>query len=189
MKRKSVGKLALEVHDRTDGAMDRLVRQYQDSLFNYALRLLGNRMDAQEVTQDTLLRAYFALATSYSRDRCATLILRPWLFRITRNLAYNTHRARRARREEPLEASSESHPSFFPSQLQNSGDLQVLEKALNCLPEEEREAVMLRFMEELSYREISKIVGRSEAAARGKVFRALEKLRSLMSEQEESHAV
>src|SRR5437868_14440770 len=96
------GSLALAVRGGERGAVELLVRTYQDQLFGYALRLLQDRSDAQEVTQDAFLRAYQALTRRYGEEQCRALALRPWLFRIARNLAYNRRRARRSAQEEPL---------------------------------------------------------------------------------------
>src|SRR5688500_11940622 len=78
--------LALAVHQRSSGAFERLVEQFEARLFNYAERLLQNRFDAQEVVQDTFLRAHDALTRQYDAVRAGELTLKPWLFRITRNL-------------------------------------------------------------------------------------------------------
>src|SRR5512135_2300845 len=88
--------IALAVHQDDDGAVERLVRAYQDQLYSYALRMLRDSFDAEEVTQDAFIRACRTLTASYDPDRCRHLEMRPWLFRITRNLALNRIRARKS---------------------------------------------------------------------------------------------
>src|ERR1051326_2986294 len=73
--------LALSVHRCQSGAFERLIDQYESALFNYAHGILQNPFDAQEVVQDALMRADKALTRQYDEARCATLALRPWLFR------------------------------------------------------------------------------------------------------------
>lgn len=176
--------LAVAVHGNVDGALECLVRTYQDRLFSYALHLLANPFDAQEITQDAFLRAYRALTTRYDEAKCAGLVLGPWLYRIARNLAHNRRRTRRSRREMPLEESGDGHVSLLrcppeaARSLEATEQTRILQLALGRLKPEGRDVILLRFMEEMSYAEIAAIIGASEASVRGKVFRALGKLRS-----------
>src|SRR5512147_867998 len=76
-----------------DGSFEALVLAHQDRLYSIALRLLGDRRDAEEAAQDAFVRAYRALAT-YESERILDLRLRPWLATIVLNLC----RSRLARR-------------------------------------------------------------------------------------------
>jgi len=187
--------LALAVHADEPGAVERLVRTYQDPLFGYALRLLQDSADAQEVTQDTFLRAYHALTARYDEAQCRKLALRPWLFRITRNLAYNRRRALRSAREEPLPEADGWHIPALRYESRTAQDLETqeerarLEHALARLNRASRELILLRFVEELPYAEIAAVVGGSEASVRGKVFRALRQLRTILMEMEAQDAM
>src|SRR5258708_20528669 len=80
---------ALSVHRCQSGAFERLIDRFETSLYNYAHGILQNPFDAQEVVQDALMRAHKALTRQYDEARCATLLLRPWLFRTVRNLSLN----------------------------------------------------------------------------------------------------
>jgi RNA polymerase sigma factor (sigma-70 family) len=186
---KSGGKfenLAVAVHRKSDGALEYLVRTYQDRLFNYALRLIANSSDAQEITQDTFLRAHRALTARYDEARCAGLLLGPWLYRITRNLAHSRRHRRAARKEMPIEGAGDRNapmlrcPPEAARNIEASERTRTLDLALDHLGPEGRELIVLRFMEEMSYAEIAAIVGTGEASVRGKVFRALGKLRSTL---------
>jgi RNA polymerase sigma-70 factor (ECF subfamily) len=188
-------RLALDVHRGRRGAFESLVQDHQDSLFGYALRLVQDPGDAQDVTQDALLRAYRALTSAYDDERCRTLELRPWLFRITRNLALNRLRARRTERETPLPEPDGYHevalrvPGIGAESLAARERRRELERALGRLSRELRELVQLRYVENLSYAEIAAVAGGSEAAVRGKVFRALGRLRAHLNEKEACHAM
>ncbi len=181
------GNLALAVRANLDGSLEGLIRMYQDELYGFALRLLRNPLDAQEVTQDTFLSAHRALTMRYNEERCRNLVLRPWLFRITRNLAYNKLRARRRIREEPFDPNGEELDRIPDPGPQNGADealdSELLTRALSLLKPGMRELIVLRFVEGMSYAEIAEILCATEAAARGKLFRALqllkERLRSL----------
>jgi len=180
--------IALSVHLGDEGAVERLVRAYQDQLYGYALRLLENSFDAEEVTQDAFIRACRTLIIRYGADRCRQLDLRPWLFRITRNLALNRMRDRRSAGEDRLTAIDEgiAAPTAVDGttsrQLEILMDQDTLSRALNRLEVASRELVVLRFIEGLSYAEIAKVTGGSPAAARGEVFRTLRRLRTLLTE-------
>lgn len=184
--------LALAVHRGEGGAVEALVRMYQDQLFGYALRLLHDRADAQEVTQDAFLRAYHALTRRYTEEQCRSLLLRPWLLRITRNVAYNRRRARRGVQEQSLPEGDGWQVPIAPSEeaglVQEEAGVR-LGLALERLGPGEREVVQLRFVAELPYAEIATIVGAGESAVRGRVFRALRRLRTFMSELEGCHAL
>src|SRR5262252_8133347 len=77
-----------------DGPFERLVPEYQDRLFGFALRLTRSREDAEEIAQDAFVRAYRAMK-SYPAERVRSLALRAWLYRITLNVARNHRRRRR----------------------------------------------------------------------------------------------
>jgi RNA polymerase sigma-70 factor (ECF subfamily) len=189
--------LASGVHRRQEGAFERMVERFEKPLFNYAQRLLQNTLDAQEVVQDTFLRAHRALTSQYSSERCAALQLRPWLFRITRNLSNNKRRGRHQDVERPLDEATESRASaggtarsYFPDwqvpflcRIEHREELERLDRAIASLPLESRELVVLRFIEEMSYAEIAGTTGQTEASLRGKVFRALRQLRDVLSAQ------
>ncbi len=185
----------MAVRQREDGAFERLIGAFEKPLFNYAHRLLQDVPDAQEVVQDTFLRAYRALTQQYSDDRCRDLALRPWLYRIARNLSHNKRRGKRHSVEEPLEVFESETPR--PSaedvaiicRIEQKQELERLSRAIARLPRESRDLVFLRFIEEMSYAEISKTTGFGEASLRGKVFRSLRLLRQTLAEEETTHAV
>ena len=83
--------LAARLSRDLEAAFPDLVTEHQDRLYTIALRLLGDRRDAEEVAQDALVRAFRAMA-GYPRDRTASLRLRPWLASIAVNLARNRRR-------------------------------------------------------------------------------------------------
>ncbi len=188
------GALAVAVHREEPGALERLVALHQDRLFDYASRMVG-RADGQEVVQDALVRAHRALTAQYDEARCAALPLRPWLLRIVRNLCLNRLRSGRADRTAlvPLEAAAgdaaAARPPAAEARLLVAERHRALERALAALDEGGREAVTLRFLGELSYAEIAAVIGGTEAAARGRVFRALARLREILEDEEVSDAL
>jgi len=197
--------LALAVYRHEMGAFERLVETFERGLFNYSHRLLQNAFDAQEVVQDVFLRAHRALTRQYSEERCKTLAIRPWLFRIARNLSYNRRRGKRSKVEQPLSAFDDGRIGpLVPSQsvawagssvaspqssVLKREEAAELDRAMTLLPAESRDLIVLRFMEEMPYGEIARITGHNEAALRGKVFRSLKLLREALAGKGVAHAV
>jgi RNA polymerase sigma-70 factor (ECF subfamily) len=98
-----VENLALSVHRCESGAFEQLIERFEAPLFSYAHGILQNSLDAQEVVQDALVRAHRALSRQYDESKCASLALRPWLFRAVRNLCLNKRRSKSRKLERPLE--------------------------------------------------------------------------------------
>ena len=185
--------LAVAVHRREPGAFERLIARFEAPLFSYAHGILQNAFDAQEVVQDAMMRAHRALTRQYDEARCAALALRPWLFKTVRNLSLNKRRSTKSRAlEEPLESFDDGRIGPFGrtrSDFEKREDADMLRSALSMLPVEARELIVLRFMEEMSYADIAKTVGGSEASLRGKVFRSLKLLRDALEQRGVAHAV
>lgn len=185
----------MAVWQREESAFERLVKAFEKPLFNYAHKLLQDVSDAQEVVQDTFLRAHRALTRQYSGDRCRTLMLRPWLYRIARNLSHNKRRGKRHSLEEPLEELEQGRlpqagtDVAIICRIEKKQELERLNRAIALLPRESRDLVFLRFIEEMSYAEISQVTGCGEASLRGKVFRSLRLLRRELENEEMTHAV
>lgn len=185
--------LALAVHRCESGALERLIDRFEKSLFTYAHGILQNAFDAQEVVQDALLRAHKALTRQYDEARVATLLLRPWLFKTVRNLCLNRMRSKSRALEAPLDSFDDGRIGPFmataTSDLERREEAEALRRAIALLPVDARELIVLRFMEEMSYGEIAKTVGTSEAALRGKVFRSLKLLREALEKRGVRHAM
>jgi len=187
--------LALAVHRQEHGAFDRLVERFECALFRYVQRLLQNDHDAQEVVQDAFVRAHRALTAQYGNEKVRTLQLRPWLFRIARNLSYNRRRGKGLKLEQPLDTAREdqfqphTRPVLITRELEEREEKAQLDRAIALLPTESRDLILLRFVEEMSYAEISRTTGFNEASLRGKVFRSLKLLRDALGVKGVSHAV
>ncbi len=161
---------------RRDGsAFERLVDAYQDRLFNFALRFTGCREDAEEVVQDTFLKAHRALHGRLTPERILNLALTPWLYRIAINTARNRGRSRRVATtplgdgegEEAAPLAADGGPRAV-----ELGDLRAaLVRELARLPERYRVAVLLRYVEGLAYAEIAQATGRPLGTVKSDVHR------------------
>lgn len=153
-----------------------LVRRYRDGCFRFALRQLGNREDAEDALQEALVRAYRGLSNCRERNRFSA-----WLYTIVVNECRTraTRRARRERRfvgdvsDEVADTNQESHGSDAAV-----GD--EIAYALQQLAPEQREAFLLKYVEELSYEEMAEITGVGVSALKMRVKRGCERLRELL---------
>jgi RNA polymerase sigma-70 factor, ECF subfamily len=167
-----------------DGALADLVRAYQDRLFAFALRLTGNRQDAEEVAQDAFLRAHAALRR-YPRERVEGLALRPWLYRIALNVARNKVRRRRpvAVPLDPgvgtgaaawVDRDGDAAPEALALAAEQSAELAAL---VAGLPGRYRTAVVLRHVAGLPYGEVAAVLGQPVGTVKANVHRGVRLLR------------
>ena len=159
----------------TERAFERLVRDHQDRIFALSLALTGNRHDAEEVAQDTFLRAYRALCT-YPDERARELKQRPWLNRIAINVVRNRVRGPRPRLVE-LNGSEPDHGAGPEEDALRRADIDALAARVASLPPRYREAVVLRHVQELSYAEAAEALGQPVGTVKANVHRGLKMLR------------
>jgi RNA polymerase sigma factor (sigma-70 family) len=159
----------------TERVFERLVRDHQDRVYAVSLALTGNRHDAEEVAQDTFMRAYKALLT-YPPERIRELKPRAWLNRIAVNVFRNNVRGVRPRLVE-LNGSEPSHASGPEEDVMRKMEFDALAARVACLPQRYREAVVLRHIHELSYAEAAEALGQPVGTVKANVHRGLKILR------------
>src|SRR5436305_7321966 len=159
------------------GAYADLVARYRDRLGRYALHMLGSREDAEEALQDAFVRAYRSLARCDDPEKFGA-----WLFRILLNRC-RTSGARGSRRrqtfvadEVALLAAAVEHPA------ERNAWRQEIEVALRQLRPDQREAFLMKYVEDLSYEEMAQITGVGVSALKMRVLRACDRLRELLGE-------
>jgi RNA polymerase sigma factor (sigma-70 family) len=173
-----------------DGSFEELVLAHQRLVYGLALRVVANQADAEEVAQDTFVRAYHALA-GYEAERVAAMRLRPWLAQIALNLARNRRR-RRPPPTRPLEDGDGGLPMVAapaagqPDQLaERRQEREQLAELLAGLPRGWREAVVLRHVEGLAYAEVAEVLGRPVGTVKTHVHRGVRQLRATLEAREE----
>jgi RNA polymerase sigma-70 factor (ECF subfamily) len=184
------GVLRERLAEDLDGSFEDLVRTYQDRLFSYALRLTGKREDAEEVAQDAFVRAYRALAT-YPAARIEGLALRPWLYRITLNLARNRFRGKKLKTvslDHPISGDADAlwEPSDDPSERPDARYEGARQRAdiaslVASLPERYRAPLVLRYVEGLRLEEVSKVLAQPLGTTKSNVHRGVNALREALS--------
>jgi RNA polymerase sigma-70 factor (ECF subfamily) len=176
-----------------DAAFEGMVRTFQDRLYSFAHRLCGNREDAEEVAQDSFVRAYRALKT-YPAERIRALSLQAWLYRITLNVARNKWRGKRvrlvslenggadgeaARRAWEAPDAAGRRPD---SRLEQEQDRAGLASLVATLPERYRAALILRYVEGLRLEEVAAILKQPLGTAKSNVHRAVNLLRRAITD-------
>lgn len=158
-------------------AYSTLVTRYKGQYARFAARMLGNREDAEEALQDSFVRAYRSLPKCDDPARFGS-----WLFRILANRC-RTSGARRGRREKTfvrdeiaLLDASEDHPE------ERAAWREEIQRALAQLDDDQREAFLLKHVEEMGYEEISELTGVGVSALKMRVKRACERMRVLLQE-------
>jgi RNA polymerase sigma-70 factor, ECF subfamily len=162
-----------------DAAFERLYRDHLRDVYSYAYYRVGNHHDAEDLTEQAFLQAYrhFERARRESNGRP----LRPWLIRIAHNLASNYHRDR-ARK--PQSALDQVEPPAAPHGTERIVEgreelAQVIEQ-VQKLPDDRREALIMRFALGMDNREIARALGRSDGATKVLIHRAIKQLEQEM---------
>jgi len=163
---------------RDRAAFGALYRRYVDRVYGYCFYLLGDHHDAEDATERTFTAALAAV--DGFRDEGATF--RAWLFRIAHNQLANALRSRDRQRAASLEVVAEPRANADPAGILSlAEEARGLRRALDQLPVDRRQVVVLRFVDGLSAREIGAVLGRSEGAVRVLQHRALRQLAEMLA--------
>jgi RNA polymerase sigma-70 factor (ECF subfamily) len=163
-----------------------LYRAHLRDVYSYSYYRIGNHHDAEDLTEQTFLQAYrhFERARAESNGRP----LRPWLIRIAHNLAANYHRDRSRRPQTHLEdAAVISAPHGTEEIVEGREEVQAVLAGVAGLPEDRREALIMRFAIGMDNREISRALGRSEGATKVLIHRAIKQLEERLKEAEDGN--
>ena len=153
-----------------------LVDAYYARCLRFALHMLANRSDAEEAVQDTFVRVHRALPTYEEREA-----FEPWLFRILANRC-RTAGARERRRAEFIEYGDVPERPAATGHDSAIAWREEIGIALSALPEEQREAFLMRHVEDLSYEDMSVATGAGVSALKMRVKRACDALRARLTE-------
>jgi len=156
-------------------AFARLVERYWDCLYRWLYHLTHDRHTAEDLVQETFLKAFRGLDGFQAGSN-----FRAWLFRIAHN-SFANHRRAAARSRQPLPSTVACKSEGPVEQAQSREALQLLRRAVARLPSDFRAAFLLRAEEELSFREIAQVLGLTEETARWRVFKARQKLLSTLA--------
>ncbi|MGQ0714136.1 MAG: RNA polymerase sigma factor [Gemmatimonadaceae bacterium] len=156
-------------------AFARLVRRYREAHMRFAVRMLRDRFDADDALQSAWLRAFRHLDRCADPSRFAT-----WVYAIVANECRSVafRRGRRERRVVSDQAAIEGAQS--PNTLDRRFVREEIEKALQMLEIDQREAFVMKYVDDLTYDEMAEITGAGVSALKMRVKRACERLRELL---------
>ena len=165
-----------------DRAFAELYRAHLRDVYSYSYYRVGNHHDAEDLTEQTFLQAYrhFERARRESNGRP----LRPWLIRIAHNLASNYYRDRARRPQTPLDdgRADPAHPHGTERDRRGPRGAAAGDGAASSdLPDDRREALIMRFALGMDNREIARALGRTDGATKVLIHRAIKQLEEEMS--------
>jgi len=161
-----------------EGGLASLFTSYYPRIYNYAFLQLGDIQAAEDLASDVMLK----ILGSIHRYRPRGSPFSAWVFRIARNRLVDLYRQRKRRREVDLREppiDTRMGPQDLAERALDRGQIQI---ALKYLTESQRQVIVLKFIEGFDNVSIARILGRSEGAVKSLQFRALNSLRSIMSE-------
>jgi RNA polymerase sigma-70 factor (ECF subfamily) len=165
---------------RLDEQFSELYRAHLRDVYSYSYYRVGNHHDAEDLTEQTFLQAYrhFERALQESDGRP----LRPWLIRIAHNLAANHYRDRARKPQAPLMDDDSLRTLHTTEDLVEGRDeLKRILDAITDLPDDRREALIMRFALGMDNREIARAMGRTDGATKVLLHRAIKQLEQLVT--------
>ncbi|MFL7791174.1 MAG: RNA polymerase sigma factor [Anaerolineae bacterium] len=162
--------------DAASTLIDTLFRQYEQPICSYLTRLTGSAARAQELTQETFIRAYRALLRGEQWDNP-----RAWLYRVASRLATDDHRRRKLLEWLPL---SGEEPALEPSIEATATRRIAVQAALDTLPSKYRIPLVLHVYTGCTVAEIAQTLGLSESGVKSRLSRAREKFRRAYGQEE-----
>jgi RNA polymerase sigma-70 factor (ECF subfamily) len=163
-----------------DAEFSELYRAHLKDVYSYAYYRVGNHHDAEDLTEQTFLQAYrhYERAVAESDGRP----LRPWLIRIAHNLAANLYRDRSRKPQTPIEDSDTLRTTHTTEDLVEGRDeLARILEGVKDLPDDRREALIMRFALGMDNREIARAMGRTDGATKVLLHRAIKQLEEIVA--------
>ncbi|MEM8956071.1 MAG: sigma-70 family RNA polymerase sigma factor [Verrucomicrobiota bacterium] len=162
-------------------AMNSLLKSWNDPIFGFLLKRLGNRSDAEDAAQETFLRIVKGLSNYEHRGQ-----FRAWVFQIVRNQAALSGKRRQQRTEREQQgdlAQIQKIPENANEYFAEFENLAALRAAIEILPAAEREVVLLRIDHELKFREIADKTGTSLNTVLGRMRNATKRLKETIAQK------
>ncbi|MBI5020118.1 MAG: RNA polymerase sigma factor [Ignavibacteriales bacterium] len=173
--------LLLKLISGDQSAFKELFDEYSSMVFNVCCRMLGNRHESEDITQDVFINAFRSIKHFRSDSKLST-----WLYRIAVNhcLNYQSRKKRNKWLSFEIFSTTNGENKSEPSSTDNLPDILmekketeiIIQRAINSLPEHQRIALLLHRYEELSYEEIAKVMECSVSAVESRIFRGKQNL-------------
>lgn len=155
-----------------------IVEKYQNIVFSIALKVLGNREDAEEMAQESFIKAYKSLHTFKGKAKFST-----WLYRITYNNCISEVRKKKQHfmSTDDVQIKDETEEMNLDG-IPEENRAKYIQAALKKLPEDEYTLVMLYYFEDQSIEEVSSVAGLSQSNTKVKLHRARKKLYTILND-------
>ncbi len=158
-----------------------LMEQYSERLYWHIRSLVGSHENADDVLQNTLIKVFKSISGFKQQSKLYT-----WLYRIATNEALTFLKKEQRHQTEDLEGEGKNH--LYSLRAETSLDGQriwdLLQQAVSTLPDKQKTIFVLRYFEEMSYRDISEILGTSEGGLKASFHHALKKVENYLSRVE-----
>jgi RNA polymerase sigma-70 factor (ECF subfamily) len=165
---------------RLDREFTELYRAHLRDVYSYSYYRVGNHHDAEDLTTQTFLQAYrhFERAQRESHGRP----LRPWLIRIAHNLAANLYRDRSRKPQTAIDETTMPLPALHTTEdlVEGRDELVRIMDGIEQLPDDRREALIMRFALDMDNREIARALDRSDGATKVLIHRAIRQLEDIV---------
>ena len=161
-------------------AFEELVLKYEKTVYNLALRMVGDRDDASDMTQEAFIKAYGSLSSFRGDSKFSV-----WIYRITTNVCLDFLRSKSRKQQVSLTVSDDDEdaqldipdPKADPEQqLIKKISMQSVEEGLKTLPDKQRQILVMRELGGMSYAEIGKALSIEEGTVKSRIFRARKRL-------------
>ena len=161
-------------------AFEELVLKYEKTVYNLALRMVGDRDDAFDMTQEAFIKAYGSLSSFRGDSKFSV-----WIYRITTNVCLDFLRSKSRKQQVSLTVSDDDEdaqldipdPKADPEQqLIKKISMQSVEEGLQTLPDKQRQILVMRELGGMSYAEIGKALSIEEGTVKSRIFRARKRL-------------
>ncbi len=164
-----------------ESAFNTIAKKYQKKIYWHARQMLGNHLDADEVTQEVLIVIYKKLKNFNFRSSLFT-----WIYKIVTTRSLNELRRRNVKKFFSVEDENLNITDGrdIINDISNKERINELKKTLDKLPTKQRQIFVMRNFDELSYEEISVITGKSVGGLKANYFHALKKVMEMTNEKE-----
>jgi RNA polymerase sigma-70 factor (ECF subfamily) len=156
-------------------AFDRLVERYQRDIYRLCYRYVNNHDDANDLAQESFLKAYRAIGRFRGDSSFST-----WLYRIAVNTCLNFRAAKRAPTEELPDDVKDPRPGAAAA-VESDEDARRLREAVSRLPQKQRATLILKMYHELTHEEVARTLGSTVGTVKANLFHALGNLRRLVA--------
>lgn len=165
-----------------ESAFNEIVKKYHKRIYWHARQMLGDHLDADEVTQEVLIVLYKKLKTFNFKSSLFT-----WIYRIVTTRSLNQIKRNQLKKLIPYENADDSElvdKKDIIEEIANKEKMEKLNRVLQKIPPKQRQIFIMRNFEQLSYEEISKITGKSIGGLKANYFHALKKVLEYLNAKE-----